>query len=281
MKLIFFPDVHNNEWFEKILKVVRTMKESKIISLGDIAAVKTKEFLKNKARYHAAWKYKKGKEVKDVTADDVVWFDQLNTEGWNKQMDILDENEIDLTMCRGNSDYAMLDWYKEKIRISKRLTIIDGIEIFEFDKITLVFLPYNSGLMNEMQIAKLKSLKLDKLYVLSHCPPMKESNKEYYKQIYANLKMLGGITKEVVLIHGHMHPEETYKYGLEDVENIRIIAPKSNDTEDGIGSYNNIIELDTESEKMRCFDLEMKEIEVKKLPEKYYLLDKHWNNFDL
>jgi hypothetical protein len=46
MKLIFFPDVHNNPWFEKILKIIKTIKDAKAISLGDIAAVDTNEFLK-------------------------------------------------------------------------------------------------------------------------------------------------------------------------------------------------------------------------------------------
>lgn len=279
MKLIFFPDVHNNPWFEKILATVKTIKDSKIISMGDIAAVETKEFLRNKEKYRAVWKYKKGKEVRGVTQKDIEWFDRLNREGWNKQIDLLEESKVDLTICMGNSDYAMLDWYGDKIKTSSRLRIIKKIKVFKFQKIFLIFLPYNSGLIKRNETKDIG--KSDFVYVISHCPPMKESSKEYYRQIHINLVKLCKISKRVTLMHGHMHPDESYRYNLKDIKNLTVISPKSDDTEEGIGSHNHIIKLDSEKRKMKILDLNLRTIKLKNLPKKYYMVDRHWNGFNL
>ena len=49
-------DTHNTKWLKKILD-----KYDNIISLGDIAAVDTKEYNKHKEWYSPTWKYFSGK----------------------------------------------------------------------------------------------------------------------------------------------------------------------------------------------------------------------------
>ena len=70
-----FADTHSNIWFNKCLQTIKN-SNSIAISLGDLAAVDTTEFLKHRGVYSATWNFKKnGCTSKDIN---VRWFDELN-----------------------------------------------------------------------------------------------------------------------------------------------------------------------------------------------------------
>lgn len=273
MKIILFADTHNNLWFRRIVEKFKN-EDYHLISLGDIAAVETKEFLRREEIYRKTWKYKRTGKGR-ITKENEKWFDNLNIVGWNNQMKILDEFKKKLTICLGNSDHAMLSWYK--LKMSEYLSVISEITLMRIGEVSLIFLPYSSGSIKQRLFEELKGAKI--VYVLSHCPPMKETEKKYYKEIYNNITKLSETVDKVVSIHGHMHPDQTYKYNLKDLDNVEVYAIKSTDTKKGFGSYNHAAVIDSISERIQFIDLELEKVTPKKLPKKYYTKDKHWNKF--
>lgn len=74
-KINIIADTHNVPSLEKILK-----KLDNVISLGDIAAVDTKEYFSNVKRYSSSWKgYKKN--LPEFSLEDREWFEDLNRDG--------------------------------------------------------------------------------------------------------------------------------------------------------------------------------------------------------
>ncbi len=273
-QLCIFADAHNTPWFHQCLQRASQFSETQIISLGDIAAVDTKEFLQQQERYHLTWKYKKGKIKAGVTQKDVTWFDNLNKRGWKKQMIELDNFQSIIHMCQGNTDHAYLTWYNPSI--SKNLFIFSSITLTYYGKQAVLYLPYASGIISDQQV---KEIPTDKILILSHCPPLPATKKDYYTELYENLKKISKHTKKIIFIHGHMHADNTYTYTLEDLPSVTICIPKATDSKEGMGSYHHLILFDTNNFTFTVKDLNRNTMQPNDLPREYYQLDEHWNQF--
>ena len=60
----------------------------------------------------------KGKAAYFDGADDFVRVDELNINGWNKQVDTLNKIKRPLFLCMGNSDKLILKWYKNNLHFA-------------------------------------------------------------------------------------------------------------------------------------------------------------------
>ena len=262
-KITIFGDCHNNKGLNIILN-----KFDNLISLGDIAAVNTKEYLKRKEVYSRCWKSKSGKDVK-VTKEEILWFDKLNIKGWNKQIEILDTYKKRLIVNMGNSDQRMLSWYK--LKKSKYLKIINKIELISINKIQILFLPYDTK-----EIPKEILLKLKKnIFILTHVPPMEE----HYLEAYNQIKQLNDLGIKMINLHGHIHADSTYLYNLKEFSNFSFITLKAEDTEEGMGFNHEIMEIDSKTGKFEFYNLKRNKIKPKNPPKKYLNNKDHWNNF--
>lgn len=274
MKLVVFTDTHNTPWFKKCLTCARQVPDGIFIHLGDIAAVDTAQYLAHKKRYGDVWKYKKGK-LDHAEQKDIIWFDQLNTNGWNSQIDVLESASVKLTLCLGNSDQAYLEWYPW-LKSSAFLTKITHIHLQQYENLHVLYLPYDSGLISDKIIERLSGL--NQLFIFAHCPPMPDG-KKYYVDLYQNLASIASKVRNITFVHGHMHADNTYSYRLSALPNVEIMTLKAVDSNDGIGAFNHLLVIDTQTGKCTVFDTENKEQKLQPLPEQYLLKDVHWNTF--
>jgi|SRR3989344_555674 len=264
-QLNIFGDCHNNLGLKIILS-----RFNNIISVGDIAAVDTREYLKRKEVYSGCWKYRLGKNIK-VTKENLLWFDKLNINGWNKQIKVLNQYKKKLIVNMGNSDQRILSWYK--LNRSKYLDIIKEIKLIKIDNIQILFLPYNTRHINRNILLKIK----ENDFIIMHMPPLKE----YYNEVYNQLKQLNSLGIKLIGIHGHIHSDETYKYKIKDLENFDFITLKAEDTKDGFGYNHEIMSINTENSKFKFISLIGKEIKPRRLPEIYLKNKNHWNDFKI
>ncbi len=262
-------DTHN---FDS-LKIVLS-KFNNIISLGDIAAVDKKEYFNNITKYSRAWREVSKNKITNKL--DAQWFSKLSIEGWKKQINQINNSGKNFTLCLGNSDLRMLEFFKECQKQKKNFAIIKKPTLKKFNKIRIIILPYKD---NRYKIKKIiKNLKKEyPLFVIAHCPAFKNHHKKYYENHYQAIKQIKeSYGKSFTYIHGHVHPKESYKYYL---EGIKVLAPKANESLNGIGIENHIIMINTNTGEIKLIDsISLKTKKFKKLPKKYLKSD-HWNDF--
>jgi hypothetical protein len=272
--MLIVADTHNFESLKKILD-----NFDNLISLGDIQAVDFDELSKNKELYSKCWKAFMNKNFNEISKEDKKWFKELNIEGWKKQIEQIKDSKKNFTLCLGNSDLRMIQFFPECKKIlesseDKKFQVISKPKLVQYNNHQILFIPYSDEKLNVTKL--INNLTNKKLFILTHCPCFKEHKKEYYVN---NYKMLLEINKifsgEIYFIHGHVHPEKSFKYCLEEFPNTTFLSIKATESEKGIGVENELLEI----ESMKLFDLNKKEKNFSKL-NKEYLNKEHWNSFN-
>jgi Icc-related predicted phosphoesterase len=270
-------DTHNHPALKKVLD-----NFDNVISLGDIAAIDTKEYFKHRGRYAKVWKAMKQK--KDMDKEDYAWFKKLNIEGWLNQMKIIRSSKKSFKVVMGNSDLRMLTFFKEcrnelrKLKKLGRFEIFTSSKLLNIGKIQVLVLPYKDGKFLLNNILRLLN-RNKKLFVLGHCPPFNKWKKYYTEYSKALKKISDHYRKGFLYLHGHVHPKYSYVYSLDYLPKVKIIAPKANESKRGIGIDHHIVNINTEDGEIKIISLKkFNAIKLKKLPNKYYKKD-HWNDF--
>lgn len=276
-------DLHN---FDSLKKILATFDN--IFCLGDIGAVmEINEFLANRERYGNSWKAFSRADLGSILDKDKKWFEQINIVAWKKQIDSLKEAGKSFTLVRGNCDYSMLSFHEEcKAHLelnlkSMKLDYIQVPQIKVIDNIQLILLPYQNEPYNLGDILN-KIDKSKKLFILTHCPAMKESKKKYYIYCYSAAKQISEAhSGEIYYLHGHIHPANSYIYKREGLDNITFIAPKSEENESGISLNQHVLQIDTLIGEFSLIDSVSGQIVyLKPLPEEYFSSESHWNKYD-
>lgn len=266
-------DTHNFDSLRKVL-----LNFDNIISLGDIQAVELKEFLKKRKKYSLCWKAFMNKDFSNINEKDKEWFRKFNIEGWKKQINEIKNSNKKFTLCLGNSDLRMIEFFTEcdellKNAENKLFTVIRTPILKQFQDYQILFLPYSDKKLNINKLIKKFSDK--KLFVLTHCPCFKEHKKKYYVNNYELLKDISkNYTKNIFFLHGHVHPEKSFKYFLKDFKNVTLLSPKANESNNGIGINNELFDL----KSMKLTNLSGKKTKFYPLKKEYFEKD-HWNKY--
>jgi len=274
-------DTHNI----KSLKIILERFDN-IISLGDIAAVSKNIFKdENLSRYKKVWKlFSKNKYI--INKNDIGWFKKINTNSWIKQISNIKNSNKNFILNIGNSDLAMINFFPEcknylKKSTNNKFKIIQKPEIKNFGKnIQIIFLPYQKKKYNLDKI--LDKIHPDKkMFIIAHCPPIENTNKEYYKHNYDSIKKISKRYKQkIICLHGHMHPSFSYIYNLSSLPKVVFLCPKAEENLNGFGINNHVIRIETLEGKVKLFDsLTNKEVSFQDLPKEYLNNQCHWNNF--
>jgi len=74
-------DTHDTPQLSRLLSTFNNL-----ISLGDISAVDTKEYLSDPKLYSRVWKAYTHNDFSTTSKEEKEWFDRLNTTGFKKQI---------------------------------------------------------------------------------------------------------------------------------------------------------------------------------------------------
>lgn len=275
-------DTHNIPALKKILS-----KLDNVFSLGDIVPVNTQEYLKNICKYSKVWRAYANKDFTGVRKDDVQWFFDINTSGWLKQLDLIKSYNGSFYVNRGNSDYRLLSLFKEmrnSLRETKKSNLnfhfIEEPEYIKTNNTGVIFLPYRDGVYTGIdRMINTLSSNCKLLLVLGHCPLYKEHEKEYYVHHFEVVKRISRLLGEVTYIHGHVHPDNTYRYSSKELPHVTIITPKAEDCSKGMGFNHEYLEIDTISTNIIVKEIDTGKLsEFKILPPECLKRD-HWNKY--
>lgn len=274
-------DTHNH----KYLKITLS-KFDNIISIGDISFILEKEEFSEIPRFGACTKAYINNKVHTLSKEDNDWFRNILLSRWKKQLDLIKNSGKNFTLCIGNADYYLINYFKEGRAMIIEMLKLNNFELIEkpelrqYEGVQMLFLPFSYDKFNLKNILnKIDSNK--KLFVLGHCPPYENHKKEYYINYFNTLKEISiAHPSEFIYIHSHIHPDNTYEYSMKSIPNMTIMSPKANDTDEGFGVENHLIEVNTRLGSCKIIDtLTEMEVESCNLPEEY-LEKEHWNKKD-
>lgn len=282
-KINIVADTHNVPALKKILQNLEN-----VFSLGDIAAVDTKEYFANIKRYSYSWKgYKKN--LPDFSKEDRDWFENVNRYGWLEQMQNIKENAKGFTVAMGNSDEYMIKYIPEVENSliqaqneNESFSFKKEVELIKIDNLQLLFLPFReASFKNDLEKILNRLDESKTLLVLGHCPPYADHKKEYYLMHNEALEFISkNYSQDFYYFHGHIHSDKTYKYKLPNLNKVTIITPKAPDTEYGINWNHDYVEVDTQTGELKVFSLYPKKEGIfEDLPVGYRQKEDHWNDF--
>jgi len=268
----------------QLIKLLSTFDN--LISLGDISAVDTKEYLSDPKLYSRVWKAYTHNDFSTTSKEEKEWFDRLNTTGFKKQIQNIVSSNKDITVIQGNTDLMMLNTYPELSSFltnntSSKFKYIMKPEIKVVDSTQMIFLPFNKGSF----VSDLEKVGIDAsmhLVVLGHCPIYKEHKRSYYVEYFTALKALAAkYWHPFTYIHGHVHADNSYVYSLPEIPNLTIHTPKAEDSDIGMGSNHHVVQLDTSTGSLQFWDsVESRITKEVELSESEYLKSDHWNRYD-
>lgn len=276
-------DLHNFDSLSKILN-----QFDNVISSGDIGAtIEKNEFFSNVGRYNKSFKAFAKKEFSTISEEDINWFRKINVDGWIKQLDTIKDSNKKFTLNMGNADLAMISFftecldYLEKIIKESKLEFIREPSLKTFGNIQIIFLPFINSTYELGEL--LRKIDLNKpLFVIAHCPAFKLSKKQYYMYYYKAIEDISiKYKKKLYYIHGHIHPNKSYKYTREGLDNVIFLVPKAEESFEGINVNHHVIQINTKDGSFRLLDsVSGKYTKFVALPEEFYTNEDHWNHFN-
>jgi Icc-related predicted phosphoesterase len=273
-------DTHNLESLKIILS-----KFNNVISLGDACAVVSNDILKdnNHIRYKSAWQSHSKRLPANRT--DLSWFKEISIENWKKQCDNIKNSKKNFVLVMGNSDLAMMNFFPQCRDIlidslSSRFNFVKDPELKTINNVQFLMIPFSNETYNLQGLLEQVNTK-KKLFILTHCPALKNATKNYYINIYNAVEQISAkYENNIVFIHGHMHPSVSYKYNIPSLPNVTFYCPKAEENHNGYGINNHVITVDTNSGTITLVDsITGVRQEFRSLPELYFQNEHHWNEF--